>query len=121
MSYGQAKQALEYSGGNLLDALIYLEEQGAIPRPQGGLLLPHELKRLRLPPRRNLSLWARRTGRKRGKEKKFKGVGVKVVSGKTLFETLRRWLIDNELEIWRRGQPVTSLPIGQRCLGCGIE
>ena len=24
VSYGQAKQALEYSGGNLLDALIYL-------------------------------------------------------------------------------------------------
>ena len=36
VSYGQAKQALEYSGGNLLDALIYLEEQGAIPRPQGA-------------------------------------------------------------------------------------
>ena len=28
VSYGQAKQALEYSGGNLLDALIYLEEKG---------------------------------------------------------------------------------------------
>ena len=27
VSYGQAKQALEYSGGNLLDALIYLEEK----------------------------------------------------------------------------------------------
>ena len=26
VSYGQAKAALEYSGGNLLDALIYLEE-----------------------------------------------------------------------------------------------
>ena len=36
VSYAQAKQALEYSGGNLLDALIYLEEQGAIPRPQGA-------------------------------------------------------------------------------------
>ena len=31
VSYGQAKAALEYSGGNLLDALIYLEEKGAIP------------------------------------------------------------------------------------------
>ena len=27
VSYGQAKAALEYSGGNLLDALIYLEER----------------------------------------------------------------------------------------------
>ena len=34
VSYGQAKAALEYSGGNLLDALIYLEEQGVIPRPE---------------------------------------------------------------------------------------
>ena len=29
VSYAQAKEALEYSGGNLLDALIYLEEKGA--------------------------------------------------------------------------------------------
>ena len=36
VSYGQAKRALEYSGGNLLDALIYLEEQGAIPRQEGA-------------------------------------------------------------------------------------
>ena len=32
VTYAQAKQALEYSGGNLLDAIIYLEERGAIPR-----------------------------------------------------------------------------------------
>ena len=25
--------------------------------------------------------------------------------------SLRRWLIDNELEIWRRGQPITALPV----------
>ena len=30
VSYGQAKAALEYSGGNLLDALIYLEEAKAM-------------------------------------------------------------------------------------------
>ena len=36
VSYARAKQALEYSGGNLLDALIYLEEQGDIPRPEGA-------------------------------------------------------------------------------------
>jgi len=29
-SYAQAKQALEYSEGNLLDAMIYLEENGAM-------------------------------------------------------------------------------------------
>ena len=36
---------------------------------------------------------------------------MKVVSGKTLFGTLRRWLIDNELEIWRREQPITAIPM----------
>ncbi len=30
-------------------------------------------------------------------------MGVKVISGKTLFSTLRRWLIDNELEILAQG------------------
>ena len=36
VSYKQAKEALEYSGGNLLDALIYLEEKGSIPRETGA-------------------------------------------------------------------------------------
>ena len=36
VSYAQAKEALEYSGGNLLDALIYLEEKGAIPRTESA-------------------------------------------------------------------------------------
>ena len=36
VSYTLAKEALEYSGGNLLDALIYLEEKGAIPRQEVG-------------------------------------------------------------------------------------
>ena len=36
VSYSQAKEALEYSGGNLLDALIYLEEKGVIPRAEGA-------------------------------------------------------------------------------------
>ena len=36
VGYALAKEALEYSGGNLLDALIYLEEKGAIPRAEGA-------------------------------------------------------------------------------------
>ena len=30
---------------------------------------------------------------------------------KRLLPTLRRWLVDNELEIWRRDKPVTALPV----------
>ena len=29
----------------------------------------------------------------------------------SLLQTLRRWLIDNELEIWRKDKPVTALPV----------
>lgn len=112
VSYAQAKQALEYSGGNLLDALIYLEEQGAIPRPQGAYYSTRNETPPPPPVRDELStLGEKKGGKEKREKKKAGGMGVKVISGKTLFSTLRRWLIDNELEIWRKGQPVTSLPI----------
>ena len=112
VSYAQAKQALEYSGGNLLDALIYLEEQGAIPRPQGAYYSTRNETPPPPPVREELMpMGEKKDGKEKREKKKGKGFGVKVVRGKTLFSTLRRWLIDNELEIWRRGQPVTSLPI----------
>lgn len=106
VSYTQAKEALEYSGGNLLDALIYLEEKGAISRMEGAYFstksevapppsepeplpaqLPPKVKKKSKPPRPN------------------KG------GGKRFFATLRRWLVDNELEIWRHDQPITALPV----------
>ena len=94
-----------------MDALIYLEEQGAIPRPQGAYYSTRNETPPPPPSQEELAPLGEKTdGTEKGKKKKFKGIGVKVVSGKTLFGTLRRWLIDNELEIWRRGQPVTSLP-----------
>lgn len=112
VSYAQAKQALEYSGGNLLDALIYLEEQGAIPRPQGAYYSTRNETPPPPPVRDELAtLGEKKDGKDKREKKKAGGMGVKVISGKTLFSTLRRWLIDNELEIWRKGQPVTSLPI----------
>lgn len=112
VSYAQAKQALEYSGGNLLDALIYLEEQGAIPRPQGAYYSTRNETPPPPPVRDELAtLGEKKGGKEKREKKKAGGMGVKVISGKTLFSTLRRWFIDNELEIWRKGQPVTSLPI----------
>lgn len=112
VSYAQAKQALEYSGGNLLDALIYLEEQGVIPRPQGACYSTRNETPPPPPPPKELAPLKEKTGWKEKREKKKTGgMGVKVIHGKTLFSTLRRWLIDNEMEIWRREQPVTALPI----------
>ncbi len=99
VSYGQAKAALEYSGGNLLDALIYLEERGVIPRPEdayystrGESAPPPELPVLPAEPER-------RQGRRNRR-----GLG-------RLLGWLRRVLLDNELEIWRKGQPITAVPM----------
>ncbi len=115
VTYAQAKQALEYSGGNLLDAIIYLEERGAIPREEGAYFSTRsEMPPPPPPVTQALSPLGEKKGRKE-KEKKPGSVRVKVVwskgSGRNLFTTLRRWLIDNELEIWRKDKPITALPV----------
>ena len=112
VSYGQAKKALEYSGGNLLDALIYLEEQGLIPREEGAY---YSTKGETAPPPPPPPQAEPEPDPDQGK-KKQKRSGVLVVSpkkgsGKKLFATLRRWLVDNELEIWRKEKPITALPV----------
>lgn len=98
VSYGQAKQALEYSGGNLLDALIYLEENGVIPRPENACYstkaqcrppVEEEISAVPAPPVR---------------PKRRRGL-------RWFFRRCRSWLVDNELEVWRRGEPITSLPV----------
>ena len=109
VSYAKAKEALEYSGGNLLDALIYLEEQGAIPRPEGvyystrGETPAQAVQALELP------FQSEQDGKKEKKrEKKAKGG-----SGERpgLLRRIRYLLLDNELEICRKDRPVTALPV----------
>ena len=108
VSYGQAKRALEYSGGNLLDALIYLEEQGAIPRQEGAYFTTRGETPPPPPEPRDLPVPAQEPAGKKGKKKK-KPAGERERT--SLLRTLRRWLIDNELEIWRKDKPVTALPV----------
>ena len=98
VSYARAKQALEYSGGNLLDALIYLEEQGDIPRPEGSC---YSTRGQTPPPPEEPA-----ADRPRASEKKEKKAG----QGGVL-QRLRFLLLDNELEIWRRDSPVTAIPV----------
>ena len=106
VSYAQAKQALEYSGGNLLDALIYLEERGAIPRAEGsyystrGEVPPPPPA----PPVPDTLPAAEGKKKKRPAQRPRRGL-------RDLFSALRRWLVDNEFEVWRRDQPVTALPV----------
>lgn len=95
VSYAQAREALEYSGGNLLDALIYLEEKGAIPRPEGTCWSG----RGETPPPREEACQPPTEENGRSKPK----VG--------LLRRARYWLVDNELEVWRRNQPITALPV----------
>ena len=99
VSYAQAKQALEYSQGNLLDALIYLEEQGAIPRPQKT----YYSTQTKTPPQTQALV-----------QRVVPGEGSQGRQDhpiRRLFTALRRGLVENELEVWRRQQPVTALPM----------
>ena len=117
VTYAQAKQALEYSGGNLLDAIIYLEERGAIAREEGAYFSTRgEMPPPPPPPPKDLPPLVEKKGRKEKREEKKTGtLRVKAAwsrnSGRSVFTTLRRWLIDNELEIWRKDKPITALPV----------
>lgn len=97
VSYAQAKQALEYSEGNLLDAIIYLEENKAIPRAEDAYYSTKDRQPSPPPP----------PAGEEAKPEEAPGKAKKL----HLFRTLRRWLIENELEIWRRSEPVTSIPV----------
>ena len=112
VSYTLAKEALEYSGGNLLDALIYLEEQGAIPREEGAYYSTKGEGRPAPPPEApgQPPEQAEKRGKKAASAPSAPKSG-KADGKKRLLPTLRRWLVDNELEIWRRDKPVTALPV----------
>ena len=98
VSYGRAKEALEYSGGNLLDALIYLEERGDIPRPEGACYSTRSAVPPVQPDAGHLA---------DDVEEKEEPARPKV----RLLRRIRYLLLDNELEIWRREKPITALPV----------
>ena len=112
VSYAQAKEALEYSEGNLLDALIYLEEKGAIPQAEGTRWSGREEKESQ-PTAAELVV---QETPEPGKKKKHRSpLGVVVVwpkgekrRGRSLRELLSRLY---RVLVWRRDEPVTSLPL----------
>ncbi len=98
VSYLQAKEALEYSDGDLLDALIYLEEQGAIPRSTGG----YYSTRMENGP----------SGEENAGDAPEPGQSWESGSRKMgRLERVRFWLLENEVEIWWRERPVTAMPV----------
>lgn len=96
VSYAKAKEALEYSGGNLLDALIYLEEQGAIPRPEGA----YYSTRGQTPPA------PEEPEEPEPQPEKEKKTGRSSILGR-----IRYILLDNALEIWQKDRPIAALPV----------
>lgn len=96
VSYAKAKEALEYSGGNLLDALIYLEEQGVIPRPEGA----YYSTRGQTPPA------PEEPEEPEPQPEKEKKTGRSSILGR-----IRYILLDNALEIWRKDRPIAALPV----------
>lgn len=98
VSYSLAKRALEFSGGNLLDALIYLEEKGYILRPEGG----------------NLSTRASAPPPPDGEGEEPAQTQEKGTGGHSPLEWIKRLglgLVDNELELWRKGKLFASVPV----------
>ena len=96
VSYAQAKQALEHTGGDLLDAAIYLEETGAVPRAENCYFSTRQQRQAPPQPAAPAVEQADR--------QEPRGL-------RRLLRRARFWLIDNEFEIWRREQPITSLPV----------
>ena len=107
VSYTQAKEALEYSGGNLLDALIYLEEKGAIPRAEGAYF---STRSETPPPPQQDALPVQLPVKSKSRPPKpprAKGKG----GIRRFFHPRRRWLGVNVRENWRHVQPITALPV----------
>ena len=117
-SYAQAKEALEASEGNGLDAPD-LSGRRRGPSPGGGDPVVG-------PGGEGVPAHGGRTGGPgdtgAGKEKRSTGDPLGVVVGgaqgekwrgrppRELLSWLYRVLVDNELEVWRRDEPVTSCP-----------
>ena len=92
VSYAQAKAALMFSNGNLLDALIYLEEQGNIPREEATSYST----------RAEVPTVVAQSEEQHHQEQTTKP---------SAWDNFVRWFIDNELELWHRDHMKFSVPV----------
>ena len=102
VSYTQARDALERSGGDLLEALIWLESQGAVPPPEGGRFYTTS------PKAQARQILEQEPGAGR-KEEGERPMDTDHLLG-FLRDLLRRGM-DNQLVVWRGESVVTSLPV----------
>ena len=97
VSYADARTALEQSDGDLLDALIWLEQHGRLHTDKGGFYSTDGTGAG--PAAESLPLPV-----KTEKQRERKSL-------KDLLGLCWRALIDNELEIWRKGKMLSSVPV----------
>lgn len=102
VSYEEARAALDATGGDLLDALIYLEKQGKVASPSSGGTYSSKAE-----PQRD--------------ETAYKALPPKNEHGedfRQLMNRFFRWCGDvigkgnkNHFEVWRHGQTILSVPV----------
>ena len=102
VSYTQARDALEHSGGDLLEALIWLEEQGTVQPPEGGGFYTTS-------PQSQTKQVLHQAVHADGAEQEERPLDTDHLLG-FLRDLLRRGM-ENELVVWRKDRVVTALPV----------
>ncbi len=108
LSYEEAKAVLEEAEGSLLDALILLERQGRIP-PGGG----HSASYSTRPGGEAGPAPGREQPRSGGEESPLFGIALTTERGGAggFFRDLLRRGLENSLEVRRKEETVTSIPL----------
>ncbi len=109
-SYADVKAALEASGGDLLDALIWLEQAGKIPDAQVGA---YSTRADAPAGGRAASRAGGAAGRCAPEEEARRREEERREQARTAGRTLKRWLVDNRLEGYHRpsGREL-QIPVG---------
>ena len=96
VSYGEARAALEHSGGDLLGALIWLEEKQGKRTEKGGFYSTDSSARREAEERIVLPADPPR------RERPSLGA---------MLKKLWTVLVENEMEVWRKGKLLSSVPV----------
>lgn len=108
-SYEACRDALERSKGDILDAVIYLEQMGQIgSAAKGGTYNTQPTERIAEAIKRVLTIPNAGTKGKRGKEADWREWARDV--GEMALNLLRHSTM-NQLEVWRNDQLMTSVPV----------
>ena len=105
-TYEACRDALERTGGNLLDAIILLEREGH-SRTAGATFTTRPGEKAAEAARLVLSPESAQSGRGRKCSDWRDGAAEVWEAGKNLL----RHAVENQFEVWRRGEMMTSMPV----------